>query len=118
MHKYAIMVKFLHYHTLSYINKSNHTFCNILIHYNTKMNNTSSMSLPPSCRFHMDVLYISMDVLYISMFLPNSQFKIHPLSCQDRISPYTISTISSRQVMRIKRNINKEIIGGSNSKFS
>ena len=82
------------------------------------MNNTSSMSLPPSCRFHMDVLYISMDVLYISMFWPNSQFKIHPLSCQDRISPYTISTISSRQVMRIKRNINKEIIGGSNSKFS
>ena len=25
---------------------------------------------------------------------------------QDRISPYTISTISSRQVMRIKKNIN------------
>ena len=103
MHKYAIMVRF-HYHTLSYINKSNHTFCNILIHYNTKMNNTSSMSLPPSCCFHMDVLYIS-------MFGPNSQFKIHSLSNQDRISPYTISTISSRQVMRIKRNINKEIIG-------
>ena len=29
-----------------------------------------------------------------------------PMSDQDRISPYNISTISSRQVMRIKKNIN------------
>ena len=28
------------------------------------------------------------------------------LSDQDRISPYNINTISSRQVMRIKKNIN------------
>ena len=41
-----------------------------------------------------------------------------PTSDQDRISPYTISTISSRQVMRIKKNINQGIIGWSNSKFS
>ena len=34
-----------------------------------------------------------------------------PTSDQDRISPYTISTISSRQVMRIKKNINQGIIG-------
>ena len=34
---------------------------------------------------------------------------VNPLtsvSDQDRISPYNISTISSRQVMRIKKNIN------------
>ena len=29
-----------------------------------------------------------------------------PMSDQDRISPYNINTISSRQVMRIKKNIN------------
>ena len=29
-----------------------------------------------------------------------------PMSDQDRISPYNITTISSRQVMRIKKNIN------------
>ena len=35
--------------------------------------------------------------------------KFNPLilmTDQDRISPYNISTISSRQVMRIKKNIN------------
>ena len=33
-----------------------------------------------------------------------------PTSDQDRISPYNINTISSRQVMRIKTNINLGII--------
>ena len=33
-----------------------------------------------------------------------------PISDQDRISPYNIDTISSRQVMRIKENIGYEII--------
>ena len=33
-----------------------------------------------------------------------------PTSDQDRISPYNINTISSRQVMRIEKNINYEII--------
>ena len=32
------------------------------------------------------------------------------MSDQDRISPYNINTISSAQVMKIKKNINKEII--------
>ena len=31
---------------------------------------------------------------------------LSPMSDQDRISPYNIITISSRQVMRIKKNIN------------
>ena len=40
------------------------------------------------------------------------------LTCdQDRISPYTISTISSGQVMRTKKN-KFGVIGWSNSKFS
>ena len=34
-----------------------------------------------------------------------------PTSDQDRISPYNINTISSRQVMRIEKNINHGIIG-------
>ena len=29
-----------------------------------------------------------------------------PISDQDRISPYNINTISSRQVMRLKENMN------------
>ena len=33
-----------------------------------------------------------------------------PTSDQDRISPYNINTISSRQVMRIEKNINDGII--------
>ena len=32
-----------------------------------------------------------------------------PMSDQDRISPYNINTISSRQVMRIKKNIDQGI---------
>ena len=37
---------------------------------------------------------------------------------QDRISLYTINTISSRQVMKIKKNIDKGIFSWSNTKFS
>ena len=33
-----------------------------------------------------------------------------PTSDQDRISPYNINTISSRQVMRIEKNINYGIL--------
>ena len=41
-----------------------------------------------------------------------------PTSDQDRISPYSVNTISSRQVMRIEENINHWIISWSNTKFS
>ena len=37
---------------------------------------------------------------------------------QDRISPHKINTISSRQVMRIKKYINQAIISWPNTKFS
>ena len=40
-----------------------------------------------------------------SMFKPFT-----PTSDQDRISPYKINTLSSRQVMRIEKNINHGII--------
>ena len=40
-----------------------------------------------------------------------------PTSDQDRISHYNINTISSRQVMRIEKNINYGIISWSNTKF-
>ena len=33
-----------------------------------------------------------------------------PTSDQDRISPYNINTISSRQVMRIEKNVNHGMI--------
>ena len=40
------------------------------------------------------------------------------MSDQDKISPHNIDTISSRQVMGIKKNINQGIISWSNTKFS
>ena len=53
-----------------------------------------------------------MKIMLTAVFNPLS-----PTSDLDRISPHTISTISSRQVIRIKKNINWGIIGYSNSKF-
>ena len=41
-----------------------------------------------------------------------------PMGGQDRISPYNVNTMFRRQVMRIKKNINLEIISWSNTKFS
>ena len=41
-----------------------------------------------------------------------------PMSDQDRISPYNIDTISSRQGMRVKKNINLGIISWSNYQLS
>ena len=54
-----------------------------------------------------------MDVSSFFVLIP-----LIPVSDQDRFSSYYINTISSRQVMRIKKNINCEIIGWSSTKFS
>ena len=43
-----------------------------------------------------------MGIMGINLFTPTSD--------QDRISPYNINTTSSRQVMRIEKNINHGII--------
>ena len=40
------------------------------------------------------------------------------MSDQDRISPYNVNTMSSMQVMRVKKNINYVIISWSYTKFS
>ena len=41
-----------------------------------------------------------------------------PMGDQDRISPYNITSKSTRWVMRINKNINLGIISWSNTKFS
>ena len=41
-----------------------------------------------------------------------------PMSDRDRISPYSIGIMSSRQVVRIKKYINLGIISWSNTNFS
>ena len=57
--------------------------------------------------------------LYLSRTVTSTSFlPFTPTSDQDRISPYNIYTISSRQVMRIEKNINYGIISWSNTKFS
>ena len=53
------------------------------------------------------------DVWYV-----NSSNPLTPTSDLDRISSDNINTISRRQVMRIKRNVNWEISSWSNTKFS
>ena len=53
--------------------------------------------------------------------IPWDKGLINPLTSindQGRISPYNINTLSSRQVRRIKRNINQGIISWSKPKFS
>ena len=40
------------------------------------------------------------------------------MSDQDRISPYNINTIPTREEMKLKKNINLGIISWSNDKFS
>ena len=44
--------------------------------------------------------------VYNQFLYPHELHPFTPNSDQDRISPYNINTISSRQVMRIKKNIN------------
>ena len=57
--------------------------------------------------------------LYLSRTVTSTPFlPFTPTSDQDRISPYNIYTISSRQVMRIEKNVNYGIISWSNTKFS
>ena len=76
----------MHNHTLTYVNKNNHTFCNILIHYNTKW------IIP-------QVYLCYPHVVFIWMFLTNECFgqtlclkftspDFNPLSNLGRISPY------------------------------
>ena len=63
---------------------------------------------------------------YQETFLNRKQFPwsltllnpLTPMSDQDRISPYYIYTVSCRQVMRIKKNINYGITNWSDTKFS
>ena len=51
----------------------------------------------------------------------SGKFTVTPLnstSDQDRISPLSINTLSSRQLMRIKKGINQGVSSWSNTKFS
>ena len=74
----------------------------LLVFYNSYLYNfTSSLSF--QC-------YLQCFLQLINPFTPTSD--------QDRISPYNINTVSSRQVMRIEKNINNGIISWSNTKFS
>ena len=56
--------------------------------------------------------------IWIEEKVPSMLKPFTPTSDQDRISPYKINTISSREVMRIEKNINHGIISWSNTKFS
>ena len=57
--------------------------------------------------------------MYFSLkFLPFKHFNpLAPMSDQDRISPYNIDTISTKEVIRIKKNINLGITSQSSTEF-
>ena len=57
-------------------------------------------------------------ITIISKVLRSQVNPLTPMSDEDRISPYNINTISSRQMVRIKKYINLGIISRSNTKFS
>ena len=56
----------------------------------------------------MDIIGRSYMFIYHFWELKDQPF--HSTSDQDRISPYSMNTISSRQVVRIEKNINHGII--------
>ena len=96
----------------------------LIFHYNYLSLQNTFQQVQQACWVFLAVLH-SMD-LDMGKLSPikrtNHELKclnpLIPMSDQDRISPYNINTISSRQVMRIKKNINKGIISWSNTKFS
>ena len=54
---------------------------------------------------------VCFNMFHFLFFLKLSLFNpFTPMNDQDRISPYNINTISTREVMRIKENINLEVI--------
>ena len=66
----------------------------------------------------VDLLNVLCLKQYVYLSTYNFLNPFTPTSDQDRISPYNVNTISSRQVMRIEKNINHGIISWSNTKFS
>ena len=57
------------------------------------------------------ILFAAVYLFYWQLLQNNNVVKpFTPTSDQDRTSPYNINTISSRQVMRIEKNINHGII--------
>ena len=57
------------------------------------------------------ILFVAIYLFYWQLLQNNNVVKpFTPTSDQDRTSPYNINTISSRQVMRIEKNINHGII--------
>ena len=99
----------------------------LIFHYNYLSLQNTFQQVQQACWVFLAVLH-SMD-LDMGKLSPMKRTKkcnhelkclnpLTPMSDQDRISPYNINTISSRQVMRIKKNINKGIISWSNTKFS
>ena len=69
--------------------------------------------------FHLYIFHsVTTSVESLASFSQNDFNPLTPMSDQDRISPYNINTISTRQVMRIKKNIILGIISWSNTKFA
>ena len=90
-----------------------------IIHSNSTNYETNECH-PETCKFCENYSFLRLEILRLAETnLPAWSFNpLTPMSDQDRISPYNINTISGRQVMRKKKNINQRIISWSNTKFS
>ena len=79
------------------------------------------LMIPRSC-YQINPVFIELNTSFLFLFLllpyNNDIIPFTPPSDQERISPYNINSISSRQVIRIEKNVNHRIISWSNTKFS
>ena len=65
------------------------------------------------------VWYTILKMYWVNLQMKENCFNpVTPMSDRDGISSYNVNTISSRQVMRIKKNIIEGIINWSNTRFS
>ena len=71
------------------------------------------MEAPKQSSSYQEIITRIKSQTMCNIYKPKEYYFINPFtptSDQDRISPYNINTISSRQVMRIEKNINHGII--------
>ena len=78
------------------------------------LNTQTSRQKPKSFGWHQKKMNCIASMVSRKIRIP-LVYPLAPMIDQERISPYNINTISTRQVMRIKKNINLGII---HSKFS
>ena len=101
----------------SYLTQHHPTYCNMLQQITTGWPNVCNML----CTIVLPDVALNCWAYLAGTGTKGAKCTFNPLtprSDQDRISPYKIITVLTRQVMRIKKYIKLGLISWSNSKFS